>query len=576
MPRSRKSPTATTTKQAAPDDLILHLFAPGMSLMHRAGLGGLACTLDVLRQRYDKGLLTDAEVRPLILDGQPQWDIEEQQITLRFGTPENAGAYLQKLFQFAFQITPEGLIYLPGQHGDTQPSLAVLADLQAGLLLTFLQHGGTRDLAKDESTVQYDPGDVDNVHALPVTYKKCSGYKHQSLWKELVDTKGRLKQTPVDLDGPVYPGAVVRHQAWGDLTKLKDPPERALPLYFAMVGCLSLLVNRGLGVLLIPEVENLRDFLDVRPLITPRNARQTLVAGAADAALQAQVRVWSSQIIRRSGGSIPAIDAMTLAPTPWSTQQKSRVNTLHVPRLADRDLQRYERALACLPLRVMVPADSTPDGKSTRKRKTAKAEQPGAVPPPSPVYRQESVVRPHVAENLALGRPWYAGFIKFYTRKNPATDKPYLEQLRYEKGGLHAMIAEPKMWDEEGERRLVEAVHEAIRRTFGRIHRETDGEGKSPSQATKNRWDKFREELRLRLAGAKTANDARHALCDLFSRAGYVQVLSEHWRDILPKLADDRWQLTRDLALLALASYTGREDEKADAPEIVEGQANAT
>ncbi len=115
-----------------------------------------------------------------------------------------------------------------------------------------------------------------------------------------------------------------------------------------------------------------------------------------------------------------------------------------------------------------------------------------------------------------------------------------------------------------------------MRRTLGRIYRETDGEGKSPSQATKNRWDKFREELRLRLAGAKTANDARHALCDLFSRAGYVQVLSEHWRDILPKLADDRWQLTRDLALLALASYTGREDEKADAPEIVEGQANAT
>lgn len=574
MARSRKSPTATTTKHAAPDHLILHLFAPGMSLMHRAGLGGLACTLDVLQRRYEKGQLTEEEVRPLILQGQPQWDIEEQQITLRFGAPDKAGEYLQKLFHFAFQITSDGLIYLPGQHGDIQPSLAVLADLQAGLLLTFLQHGGTRDLAKDETTVLYDPGDVDDVHALPVTYKKCSSYKHQSLWKELVDTKGRLRQSPVDLDGPVYPGAVVRHQAWGDVTKLKDPPERALPLYFAMVGCLALAVNRGVGVLLIPEVENLRDFLDVRPLITPRNARQTLVAGAADAALQAQVRVWSSQIIRRSAGSIPAIDAMTLAPTPWSTQQKSRVATLHVPRLADQDLHRYERALACLPLRVMVRADSTPNGKSTRKRKTAKAEQLGAVLPPSSVYRQESVIRPHIAENLALGRPWYAGFIKFYTRKNPATDKPYHEQLHYEKGGLHAMIAEPKMWDEEGERRLVEAVHEAMRRTLGRIYRETDGEGRPVSQATKNRWEKFREELRLRLAGAKTANDARHALCDLFSRAGYVQVLSEHWRDILSKLADDRWQLTRDLALLALASYAGREDEKADAPEIVEGQTN--
>jgi CRISPR-associated protein Cas8a1/Csx13 len=210
-----------------------------------------------------------------------------------------------------------------------------------------------------------------------------------------------------------------------------------------------------------------------------------------------------------------------------------------------------------------VRSDSAPNGKSTRKRKTTAPE--GQT---SSVYRQESVIRPHIAENLVLGRPWYADFVKFFTRKNPATDRPYYEQLVHEKGGLHAMVKDQEMWDEEGERRIVEAVHEAMRRTFGRIRVETDGEGKPLSQATKNRWDKFREELRLRLAGAKTANDARHALCDLFSRAGYVQVLSTHWRDILPKLADDRWQLTRDLALLALASYGGRgEEEKTDTSE---------
>lgn len=562
MVRPHQTTQATAGKPAAPDQLIMHLFAPGMSLLHRAGLGGLACTLDALERRYRQGKLSTKDVHPLIIEGQPQWSIEDYQITLRFGQPEHAGKYLEQLFRFAFQITKDGLIYLPGQHGDTEPSLAVLADLQAGLLLTFLQHGGTRDLAKEETIIHYSPDEVDQAHRLPVTYKKCSGYKHQSLWQELVDGKGRIKQTRLDLDGPVYPGAVVRHQALGDVTKLKDPPERALPLYFGMVGCLSLMVNRGVGVLLIPEVENLRDFLEVRPWITPQRARETQVAGAADAALQAQVRVWSQRLMRRSGGTIPAIDAMTLAPTPWSTQQKSRVQTLHIPRSSDRDLQRYERVLNHLPQRIMVRSDSAPNGKSTRKRKTAPEGQT------SSVYRQESVIRPHIAENLVLGRPWYADFVKFFTRKNPATDRPYYEQLVHEKGGLHAMVKDQEMWDEEGERRIVEAVHEAMRRTFGRIRVETDGEGKPLSQATKNRWDKFREELRLRLAGAKTANDARHALCDLFSRAGYVQVLSKHWRDILPKLADDRWQLTRDLALLALASYGGRgEEEKTDTSE---------
>ena len=121
------------------------------------------------------------------------------------------------------------------------------------------------------------------------------------------------------------------------------------------------------------------------------------------------------------------------------------------------------------------------------------------------------------------------------------------------------MISDPQMWDDEGEALVVKAVHEAIRKSLGRIKKDTDGEGrKPPSQTTKTRWKRFQENLRISLAGAKTANDARHALCELFSRAGRVPALMDDWQLILPKLADRRWQLTRDLALLALASYSGK------------------
>lgn len=127
------------------------------------------------------------------------------------------------------------------------------------------------------------------------------------------------------------------------------------------------------------------------------------------------------------------------------------------------------------------------------------------------------------------------------------------------------MISDPQMWDDRGEELIVKAVHEAIRQTLGRIKQETDGPGnKPPSQATKNRWTRFQEKLRLSLAESKTPNDARHALCNLFSRAGRVPALAEYWQLVLPKLADRRWQLTRDLALLALASYSGRSSENGD------------
>ena len=102
----------------APDHLTMRLFAPGMSLLHRAGLGGLACTLKAMETEFPSG--------------SPPWEIEPQSVTLRFGKPEKAGRYLKQLFEFAFDIRKDGLIRLPGQYAG-EPSAAVLADLQAGL-----------------------------------------------------------------------------------------------------------------------------------------------------------------------------------------------------------------------------------------------------------------------------------------------------------------------------------------------------------------------------------------------------------------------------------------------------------
>ena len=40
---------AKTVKPPSPDHLTMTLFAPGMSMLHRAGLGGLACTTSKLQ-----------------------------------------------------------------------------------------------------------------------------------------------------------------------------------------------------------------------------------------------------------------------------------------------------------------------------------------------------------------------------------------------------------------------------------------------------------------------------------------------------------------------------------------------
>lgn len=219
----------------------------------------------------------------------PPWEIDEQSVTLRFGKPENAGEYLRKLFEFAFQIRKDGLISLPGQF-QGELSAAVLADLQLGLTLTFLQHGRVRALAKEATVASYDT-DGDGVPGVVVQYKKCSAFKHQKGWESLVGGSGALVSGSIAVDGPISPGSVVRHVAYTGDTGIEDPPERMLPLYFALVGCLALPVNRGVAALIVPDVTDLSEFVLDRAAMTPTTATQCQIAGAADAAFSAQVRI---------------------------------------------------------------------------------------------------------------------------------------------------------------------------------------------------------------------------------------------------------------------------------------------
>ena len=548
---------ARVTNAQAPNSLTMRLYAPGMSVLHRAGLGGLACTLRAMEREYEAGRLPEAKLPAPFVDGNPPWEIDEQSVTLRFGKSENARDFLKKLFTFAFGIRKDGLISLPGQHS-SEPATAVLADLQSGLTLTFLQHGRVRKLAREPSSVSYDP-EGEGVPVI-VQYRKCSSFKHQRGWEELIDNRGHLVTGTIKVDGPISPGTVIRHVAFTGDTAAEDPPERMLPLYFALVGCLALSVNRGVASLLVPDVENLLDFVYDRPAMTPNTATQCLIAGAADAAFQAQVRMRDNPTreahfrsrARKAleGSTLPGCYAMTFTPTPWASQQKSRVATIHVPPGDDKLLDRFDRALSHLPPRIAVRTVREATGRGRQRTVTERRE----------AFRADSIVRPLIAENLALGRRWYAGFVRLMTRINPVSGRPYRDQLGFERKGLHAMISDDTMWDTAGESTVVRAVHEAIRCRYGVI----GGDNKSNKAAREKRWQGEYDRWRLAFAGSKTADQFRKALCDLFSRAGSNSVLQTCWRDVLPMLRDQNWQHARDLALLALCSYQSRGEPNSD------------
>lgn len=538
-----------------PVALTMHLCGPGMSPLDRAGLGGLACSLRYIERAFANGDLDDDQVPggPWA-NGLPPWDIEPSSITLRFGIAEAAGEFLKRLFALAFQVNAEGMIYLPGQFG-SKPSRDVLVEVQNGLVLTFIQHGKTRNLAKDPTVVQCD-AEGDGTKPIPLEFKPCTWFKHQDGWTNLIEKTGKVTTKPVEVIGPLNPGAVVRHVAFTSTTKIEAPPERVLPLYFALVGCLVLSLNRGCGVLIVPEVEDLETFSVLRPLMTPATSRQCRIASASDAALQIDVRLDAhkkAQRLRLSG-----CHAITFRPTAWASQQKSRVDTLHIPAADDERLRQFEIALQELPPRVATAIRKQSVGRGKKAVTTERTEH----------FWSDSIVRPMVADNLARNQPWYRGFINLMTKLDPVSKKPLRLRLFFEKEGLKAMT-EKIAWQDQGEIAVVRAVHESLRRRFGAIASENKGKLGTMKNRMTGEFDKWR----LAFAGAKTADQFRHSLCDLFARAGMNSVLKEKWESVLPWLSTSRWQLTRDLALLALASYTGTGVQEiisveADAPVV--------
>jgi CRISPR-associated protein Cas8a1/Csx13 len=549
---------STTT---SPSTLTMKLFDPGMTAMHRAGLGGLACSLRYIEDNA-QSLLDDQLPGGPWEDNRPPWKVETEEITLDFGTPAGAAEFLKRLFLLSFQVTDaHRVIYLPGQF-TTTPSIGVLADMQSAVILTFLQHGLTRKLAKTSKILQID-AEGDGSKIINIEFKDCESYKHQGGWEALVEKSGSLRKKPVEVIGPINPGAVVRHVAYSSTTKMEDPVERVLPLYFAMVGTLALPINHGVGVLIVPEVDDLVAFQMLRPLMSPRNARDCKIAGASDAAFQCQLRLKAAKEIAIA--RIPACTAILFRSTPWASQQKSRVDAIEIPRGDEKTLRVFEQAVQQLPPRVST-AVGPKDKSQSKKSKVLNKKKPNdrnEITTAPEYFWSDSVVRPLVADNLARGQPWYRGFYDLMTKLDPVSKKPKRLKLSFEKAGLKNMIDNIE-WNDTGEKVIVLAVHQAIKQRLGQIA----GENKGKQGVMKNRMQGEFDKWRLAFSGSKTADQFRQSLCDLFGRAGINPVLKEHWASILPWLSSPtKWQLARDLSLLALASYTGTGVNELEPPD---------
>ena len=244
---------------------------------------------------------------------------------------EEAGAkpFFDRLFSLAFQIR-EGLIYLPGQYGELAPPLEVRAALHEGLLLSFYAHGPTSRGSEPAIESTYEADDK------PVSYRylPLSWYKHQN-------TQGRGKgkdgstlivdslTKPIGLTSALFPGAIQRHAAHST-SQVAQSAELVLPLLFAPIGTVTLKAggkkvndrgNRKFkpgAALLIPDLNTLSEVEYFLPTVIPRTARDCQIANVADAALQAELRLRSRNLLDPQ--TLSALRCVWCCPTDWNSR----------------------------------------------------------------------------------------------------------------------------------------------------------------------------------------------------------------------------------------------------------------
>jgi CRISPR-associated protein Cas8a1/Csx13 len=515
--------------------LRIGLFDPGLGTMHRVGLAGLYMTLEAIEQ-------SDQVATTLHSTG-GAWARDPHGVELSWSG--DGQAFFRTLLRESFKLTPDGRFWFPGL-GDPRDFGDEGVTLQDALLNTFLQHGKTRKADPSTSPRGTVVLPVDRQgRTLGFVYRRVAEYAHQTAD---FDPWG-----PNRVVGWQFPGGAVRHTAFTTDTELVEPPGAWLALLYAPVGGLYFRVATRTGAvrpqfcIVLPEITDLAAYARARRRFSSRHVQDDVVAGAGDAGLRALAELQRAGVLDRYGRhGVTGCQVMAFGVAPWASQQKTRADVYSVPRIGEAELVFFER------MRLLSPAIARE--RRATPGATAESSEPGAFWLTSPVVDL-------VARNLVSGRPWWLGFTGVLAGVESREQlRIYLGAQRIEtandpnprRGGLAEMVNAPNAFLDRGAEVIVRACHEAWRRRLGKLGERARREGLRAGDLFEREF----ERARVDFVGCKNAASLRTALTDFWARAGGpIKELQEGWRDVLPFLSEDSWQMARDLALLALVSY---------------------
>jgi len=537
---ARRNDLATTDK--VPEPMIywhFELNAPGMSALHRAGLAGLAASLKKLKE---KGNL------------QPEWEFELRDSELLLPNLGTDVESLMKLLQTIYALDDEGLVDFPILADSSQ---MLKAHVQQVLLGTFLQHPQSRKAEKQSRVFTLHIDD----QPTEIQYLPLKDFQHRSGKNAEKISKAISKNQMIEVAGWAFPGGMVRHNAHKE-TALAETPKRYFLLLCAPLGCLyfhgrAFLSNgdfdpKSQYVLAIPRPISLKKH--VRRLLRfyanydDAMRKWLYVAGECDATLLSATMILLAETAFQLNIDLQALhpgeanfQVMRFGQVGWSRQQKTRTGGISTFQIKPSMIRQYYVI----------------HKKLSRKKQTEDGE----------TFIDVMPMKNLMAENILWGRPWYRGFGDFLSQ-------PRGKKVQYWRKELNEVVQEIE-WADEAKRQFIDYIQTAVRNRFGQVKEKAEKSGAD----VKSMLSREYERMVLAFSKCRTKESFREELVRFLAttRPNISQLKPEEKVDLVYKMAiQTDWKETRDLCLLAIATYTSRSGElDPDVPDSLEdGQFN--
>lgn len=396
-----------------------------------------------------------------------------------------------------------------------------------GVIGVFLQHTQQRQLSDSKMTkaFQIDEGQPEIL----INFKPVLDCYYTRDFKDVFNGKGKFKNN-ISVKGQHLPGLVecFVHGAY------QESPKGFLSLLFLPLACSyyqlffvkhpdpkkkSLVPTYAIA---IPEVNNLIAWTKRRSQFSAVSYKDFRSSGAGESGLRLLLK--EKLLDTLESFRVKYCEVYQIGPQQWDKQQTALKQSVYRVKATDEVLNLYDSAFQFF----------KPQVRQNEKGET---------------WWSESKILSWLCDNLITGRPWYSGFYEFYKRNE-----------LYERKGLSSMS---QYLDT-----LEQTFFDTVQGAFSSFLREQILQAQK--QGRKLDYKQVTDKVINRLQRPSTQQDFAKTMVDFLSR-----YRSKATRGVGAEIyqwlhKDNNWKQARDLALLAIASYTGKgKDGKPEIPEEV-------